>query len=971
MKIAGRIFIIFIFFAFSPLALSQPQKTQVRDLLISKLKRVLVGLPDGSPAKIRVTLRLADLHAERGRLQAKEEMEKGCVDCTHGEKDRRQALNYYNDVLPKLKSEKLQIVLIQMGHLYEVINENTKAIGFYKKVVNRWQGPEKVEAEFSLAEIYFKQGHFQKALGHYQKVLKENSFKKKGFAGFRLAWCRYNTGDISGAVSDLENILNNPKLLTRNMENSSRVDEDFKEEIAKDYTVFMAHSRLIGLDAIEKVFKLSPKQNRLENILFLAKELERLGRVQQSEKAWELVIEKTDQPQVRLEALLELTNLSLKREETKKLLSYFKRTLNQWKFLSQVRKKTQSEQIQFEELKNRLRNIVFEWNRSEREKGFSKELLMAYEVYFQMDSKNFEAFQLASQAAIRISDFFRAYNWNEKAISLAKDSELESLLVQRIEISELAKNQKWLISAQNLYLKKSKEKSKLSEIRYQMAQGQYDKKNYEVAAKQFQKLARDSSVSSKLRLQSAEMALDSLVLAENDSAIEICGKDFAKIFPDRKKHFLGLVNQSVLSQTAQFSSKPNEAWTILNRFNVSHADPEKLKIYHKNRIILARKLKKFDEMNASLQFFLKFKNLTEKERRFALESKVWLNEIQLDFNGAYLAYRELNTGDWLQLARFADLAEKPSEKYYFQYLKRTKDQKLAFSICLKLVETGETLRGPYGICESRLKKNKEVFANLIVDIYGKKVSPVALFNKMKTYGVEKTWAGSVVHRDLLIKRGGAQLKKLKNHKLKNRHLTSSIKYRLNLIASFEKVISDAAKTGDWLVQILFLSDLKVQYVRFFEDLMALLVPGGLSDEEQREYMTLLNQQAAPYREKAGQIELKLDELWKDQKSQDQLYSNFHKTTDTLQSLLGPQIERLKFVANGGTLSELLNLVYRQPIRRKLSSVFSLEEARQRVRQKPMDKKAIRKLIELETVRGYQPMIIYLNSRLEKLDQNIK
>ena len=138
--------------------------------------------------------------------------------------------------------------------------------------------------------------------------------------------------------------------------------------------------------------------------------------------------------------------------------------------------------------------------------------------------------------------------------------------------------------------------------------------------------------------------------------------------------------------------------------------------------------------------------------------------------------------------------------------------------------------------------------------------------------------------------------------------------------------------------------------------------------EQKEYADLLGQQAAPYQSKAAQIQLKLDELWKNEKAQNQIYTDFHRASASLQSLLGPQIERLKVVVQGSS-PVLLNLVYRKDQKQPTITPSLLKLAREQVRKSPMDKNLLKKLIHLEMDRGYQPMIIYLNSRLQKLDQN--
>ena len=964
-KIAGLIFMLSSSIAFVLSANVALASDQAQDLLISKLTSLHQSLADNNPAKVKITLRLADLHAEKGRLQAKHELEKGCVDeCTNGEEDRRKALKYYGYALPKLKDqEKIGTILVEMGHLYELIGRDNEALKFYKKVISRTQGSQSAEARLSLAEIYFKQRNYANALEHYKKVLKESSFKKRGLATFRLAWCRFNTGDLKGAIAELEKMLKDPKLLVRGSGDLIGVDQEFQSEVARDYTIFVARDKKLNLESIQKVFQLSPKKNRIENVSFLAKELERLGRVQQSEQAWNLVIERTDQPQVRMEALVYLAGVNYKTGKKQKLLSHFQRALSDWNSLGKV-----GDQQQSEKLKKRLRYLLFNWNRREQ-KTPSKELLEAYKSYFLVVTNDLEAFELASQVATQLGDYAQAYQWNQQAMEQTQSPEkLESLLVRRVEIAELSKNPQWLLDAQNLYLQKSTKKSKLSEIRYQIAQSKYDNKEYEAAAKQFYDLAMEPATQGKLRLQAAELALDSMVFMKNDQIIEAWSRKFAEIFPEQKKHFLGIAGQSVLSQAAQLSNDDETAWATLGRFDVNNDDPEKVKIYYKDKIILARKLKKFDEMNQSISVFLGMKNLTKKEVRFALENKVWLDELRLDFDQAYLSYKKLNTGNWLQLARFADLAEKPSKSYYFKYLKTAKDSELAFSICLKLLRESKTLRGPYKNCIPHLKKDENTFASLLFDIHKKK-SAKQILDILKIYGLEKTTGVAfILKRERLLNQGEKKLKKLKSHKLNNRRLAGSLKQRLKRIKDFEKVIGEATKTQDWLTQVLFLSDLKVQYDRFYKELIALPIPKGLSEGEQKQYADLLGQQAAPYQSKASQIQLKLDELWKNEKAQNQIYTDFHRASASLQSLLGPQIERLKAVVQGSSPA-LLNLVYRKDQKQPTITPSLLKLARDQVRKSPMDKNLLKKLIHLEMNRGYQPMIIYLNSRLQKLDQN--
>jgi len=153
---------------------------------------------------------------------------------------------------------------------------------------------------------------------------------------------------------------------------------------------------------------------------------------------------------------------------------------------------------------------------------------------------------------------------------------------------------------------------------------------------------------------------------------------------------------------------------------------------------------------------------------------------------------------------------------------------------------------------------------------------------------------------------------------------------------------------------------------FFNELLGLPTPQELSVEEQQEYLSLLSQQAAPYKEKADQIQFKLDELWKNQAASDQVYADFHKSSRVTQSLLAPPLEQLALLDQPHKHD--FGLVYRTDDTRKVPSLSLLERARQEVKSSPLNQKALKKLIQLETERGYKPMIIYLNSRLKHLEQ---
>ncbi len=938
--------------------------TATQDILIQKLTQVYLSLPESNETKIKMTLRLADLHAERGRIKAKSL--EACATCDSGVSDRKKAIEYYRAALPQIHGEQIQNVWIQIGHLHEVLSENNKAMEAYKKVIALENSPMRAEAQFSLAEIHFKNRDFVTAQKLYLDTMTSSTFKRKGLATFRSAWCFYNRGEINKAIQSLDQLLASPELLSRGGDSSASADQGFQSEVAKDFTVFVAHSSNVNSDWIQKVYQYSPTPTRIENVSFLAKELERLGRIEQAQKAWQMVVNETSDPQIRMEGLVYLAGLQLKINQAPQALPLLKKAFSHWSSLASCR-----EARVCDELKVRLRTIVFDWNRVEQ-KNPSLELLEAYQGYFTVVSDQPQAFELASQVASHNKEFALALEWNLKAHSLTTSKEdQERLLLKRVEIAEVSKNPELLDQAQTFYLSKSSLKKHSSDIRYQRAQKSYEAKDFQKASTEFKALALHPATPGKLKAQAAELALDSLVLLKNDHLIETWAKEFAVVLPEKSQRMRQLASQSVLSQTAALSEKETDAdaaWATLSRFDVTSADAERLKSYHQNRIILARKLKKFSEMEQSLRSYLGLKNLTEKEHTFALENKVWLSELQLNFDEAYQSYKKLNTKNWLETARLADLAEKNSRDYYIKSLTTIKDESLGLTICEKLVRDQKSMGSDLKMCLPHFNKDKNRFAALLLDIYGNQKKPKDLLSLLSQYQVAETPSAGALRRLLIFQEGESKVALLQKHKLDGRtsQIARSLKTRIDLITDFERTISKATEMQDWLTQTVFLSQLKSQYMGFFNELLGLPTPQELSVEEQQEYLTLLSQQAAPYKEKADQIQFKLDELWKNQAAIDQVYADFHKSSRTTQSLLAPPLEKLSQIEK--PKGHDFGLVYRGDESRKVPSLGLLEMARQEVKSSPLNQKALKKLIQLETERGYKPMIIYLNSRLKLLEQ---
>ena len=935
------------------------------NLLIGKITRVFSRLSSENPNRVKLGLRLGDLHGQQGRKIFQQEMKKNCTHCKTSKFHTQKALDYYLEALPYLKGQRRSEVLIQVGHLYEILGFNSQAIVFYKKVVSQSESQKALaESYFSMAEIFFKEKKYHSAQIFYTKALSLPEFQRQGLASYRRAWSHYNQGHISKAIKGLERMLQSEKLLIRGLGGEGAVNLDFQREVAKDFTVFVAHISGINSHWISRVYELSPQSTKIENISFLAQELEKLGQLKMAEKTWNLVVQKALQPKVRMEALVNLAQLQFKEEEKSLALSSLEQILN---YQSVFKVCAQTHLCQ--ELLQRLRFLVFQWNKIE-EKNPSKLLIQAYQTYLALVPQDEQALGLAAQAAFLGKNYRRAHQWIQQAYQVSSDSKQKELwLLRRIEIAQKADRQSWILEAQNIYLKESPTQSKSPQIYFQRAEKDMQKKEYEKALKGFQDLVLSKKASQKLRLKCAQRVIEILVQLKKHKDIETSARKFAILFPEKKTSFTNIAQTSVLSQLESLS-QPKQAWETLKRFELAQAPQEKKDIYHKNRVILARRLKKFDKMGLSIESLLKSPLLLEKDRIFALENQVWLSELQLDFHKAFETYKKLPGKKWLEMARLADLSQKPSVEYYKKFLQTGKDPKVVLNVCLKLLKGGQSVSSLKKNCLNFFSQDKELFALSVFEARSSSWTSKKILKFFRKYDLSNTGVAFILLRQTWMKKINMYVKKLDKQKLRQgRHLASSIKKKLSLIQSFEKNMKEVTDHGDWLTQILFLNGLVKGYQGFYDDLLNLPLPKGLSDLEQKEYLTLLKHQAQPYKRAGDRLGRKLKNLWTHQEAMDQLYGDFHNSPSFLQALLGPQIEEIAKIQPPSSPLIAMDLVYRDRVRPSPPKQSALDHLRNQVRKQPLNPFVLSQLIDLEIQRGQKPTVIYLMNRLKWLGQN--
>ena len=568
---------------FAPVAQAQTVDPKTRDLLITKLTQVYLNLASTDASKMAITLRLADLHAERARLDAMKDLESGCTVCEAGKADRKKALAYYQEVLPQVPAASAGKVLAQVGHLYEMTGNEKDAVATYEKILKDPKSPEAAsEANLSLAEVNFKRRDYAKARGYYAAVLANPNGGSRGLAAYRIAWCDFNDNKIDSAIAGLKTILSTPALASKTGGASgalAQVDRQFQEEVSRDLATFMAR-KTVSVDDAKSLYELSPESAKLANVQYLAAELERLGQPQGAISLWRFVQEKQTKPQARLEGHVRLAQLEMEQKQTAEASKDFEAALSLWTTMG-----TCNEQ-DCAELKARLRKFVTDWNRTEKKQP-SEALLSAYRTYTSTFPLEADMQLWGAKVAADLKQYSNSVAMNLKAAEIASKQAkaaaagapsskeiVEASLLQAIEAAELSKDTTLLAKAYESYLTLSQDQKKALEVRYQQAHIIYDSGDYAAAATALRTVALGKDAgSADVKTQAAQLSLDSLVLLKDDTRLEQWASDYAKAFPEDAEDFRGISRKSVLTQSAAEANKGdaaslNQAWATLSRFDL-------------------------------------------------------------------------------------------------------------------------------------------------------------------------------------------------------------------------------------------------------------------------------------------------------------------------------------------------------------------------------------------------------------------
>jgi hypothetical protein len=972
--------------AASTSALAQQSAAQAgtQDLLIQKLTQVHMGLAPSDPARAAVLLRLADLHAERARQLSMKEINEGCSVCKAGDKDRERALTYYSEALTKTPPSSANKIHLQMGRLYELLGQTESAVKSYSSMLSSTNPQEVAEAQLSLAEIAFRKNDFAKAQELYGKVLTTPGASSLGLAAYRKAWCALRLGQVDTGLSGLQEILKNPNLQSRSAAQKNVVDAQFLEEVSRDMATFMAARGVQASDA-ETLYSLTPEAFKLQQVTILAREATRLGQKEAALNTWNFVYDKHTDPKVRLESQVRMAQLAFDLKKMDIATASFQKSLDLWSL-------TGCTVADCDESYKGVRQFVVGWNRLETSTP-SAGLLSAYNGYFKVFTNDEDMLVWGAQASAQAKQFVQATQWTMQAnqLILAKHNsekvateqkaladKLEKNLLLGIENAENSKDAALLTQAQDDYLAKSISKSKALDVQYQKAYAVYQKGDYQAAAPMMHDLAMTGTGNVQVLKQAADLSLDALAILKDDARMQTWSKDFAAKFPAHKADFANIEQKSILTQSAKLAeAQPEQSLAALTAFDVKAASAEDRKTYYKNKILLNEKMSRITEARNAVEDLLREPSLTTDEKEFALGRKVWFAELELDFAGALKAAEQMkfssltNDEKMLKLALYSELANQDARIYYTQFLKQSQDAEKKALIAMQLVRSSKNPSTELEQLKPHFKSNMGLYARAALEIYGNSGDKKVLEKALKEKGTSKADSFVMIEKILLqgeLSDVSTTIAKQTIDPKTQKSLAAGLKERVKMLEKIDGITNRAIATGDWATQILALNLVSKENHRFYNEVLSLPMPAGLTPEQEQEYLMLLSQQVTPNQNMASMADAKLKEFWS-QETAKEGYRKFGSQNVEWNQAITQEVEALAAIApeeQKAAWTQVAGEVKALKTQEQKPSLAELETARTNLKANPFVPSAIEQAIAMEKKAHRRSMVEYLESRLATL-----
>lgn len=991
---------------------SFPGLTSIEDAnqLVTRFERILNDLKSNDPMKYSILLRLADALSARSQIKNAEQTSKGgasksgafkgCTRCQAGHADMKRALSIYKSIQNRVPTNMKGHVVFQIGYLNSLLGDQRAATNAYRRIIRNPKIKDlKPKSYIALGELFYKRNRFRESKNYFLEALKLN-FPNKGFIIYRIAWCDYHIGRIGLAVNHLFRLLKSPDVFLLKEGDRKKIDSSFHQEVSKDLATFLAKKDPQNKE-IELLYQLSPEDQRMDNIIYLAKELFRLGNKRKAILVWDKVRLRQPHAIDQLEAYVWLFQLFIEMDQPKDVIRTIKAISKIWNSANCP----QNERCQ--QFKNRVRQNMMSWQKENRS-NFQSSILKTYLNYLDLFKNDIEMTYQTGSVAKKLQLWQLSIKLHRAAIQMQTEKYLldgisqeekkkaahllENILLHYIEVAQLSKNLEWLQKAYETYL--SQGKNQFLKVAFLRAKLFYDQKHYEKAADAFRSIVFiktkdlqvvnpqviDSQVvdsqASKIKLQAAHLTINAFVLAKNDAQLEKVSLEFMNEFPDQASYFMKVNRTSIINQALAVSKDPQLAWQILGRINLLNADDNEKVKYYKNKIVLAGQLHQVSDEIQLIEQLLKVKSLSKSDMKFALVRKLYLAELMLDFSTMYEVSQKLNfeklTPDQraFRMALFAELAQKDYIPYYHNFLKLSDNTKKKFDVALRLLKESSDQESFLQRYQKILLHNPVIFANALLEDYINKKNKNLVGKFLKEKHFMNTDAGKAVWRDEFLKNLSTIAKQISQHHIRTENpkfIENDLKKRLQLFINLEKKALEAISMKDIISQVITLSLVKDEAQRLHNDLM--LISFELLTSSKQRFLSALKQQAQSYQKKAMDIDSQLNKLFQDVEFFDKLEGHFERVSKPVQIISKPHLSlftnyllekdrpRIRVI-----LSNMNDKIEDQKTQMKQDHDLVIKALQEEIRKNPYDREKVEELIALEEMRGHKTMVLYLKER---------
>lgn len=956
------------------------------DVVIHRLELGIDGMDKNEPDRNGIMVRLAELYADRARLKAINEIESNCQNCKGAQQDRQKAIALYQSALLKLDKKLQGRMVLQIAHLFALNDQPAKSTALYNQILKAKRGTYSSEVKAialtNIGEIKFRQGNFKSALKDFLAARKEN-LKARALVEFRIAWCQLNLGQNDLAIRTLIHLLKDPATLATQTTDGKNIDPSFVKDLSRDLAIFYAHSR-VRPQEIDTLKQLSPQDARKDNLKALAIESDRLGKKETALIVWAAYVDEGEtQPLEKLDVQTRVAQIYYDMNKQTLAANAYLKALDLWSKLGC------SDANICPDLKTKLKKLVTSWNKAQKNAP-TENLMNVYLAYTKTFPTETEMLHWGGVVARSLKKHKIAADLFHQAaaqaiIDLRKTPDKKELknifegsLLAQLEMAEASQDLKVRELAYNYYLQVNPSGSKAYEVRYQRAQVFYAGNRFQEAFSEFHYLAQPGPDHRALRVQAADLALDSLVALKDDQNLQVRSLEYARSFPERKTEYLKVSRKATMNLVAAQLKDKNAksdykaSLAAMGQVNLEGADNnEKIK-YYKNKITIAEKALDLNQTQDACRALLAIPTLTSGDREWAMAQQVWALELQLNFEEAYRLSRQMELPDLskpdreLRLALLAELSGLSAKPHHEAYLRLKPSGRSSNLVRVSLVKNVANQWKEFDRQFKFLKTTPDLMAGLVLEIFAKHKDNSRAERLLKSTQISQFPAGKTLQRHLDLKIFLAFDKKISNHKIyaySDSAMQKTLRERAKLLNESERSAQNFIRRQDWTLQTLSLSQVARENRRLYQDIQTLPVPPRLRGAERSKYLQLLKQQSSPYLARAEKIEAQVQSSWSHSNSVQNLQAAYINAAPEMQKLIREEISQLAKNAPSGTknrLQDLLNTPYRRPSQKDILL------ARRELQASPFDVSRAEQLRELESQSGRPAMVAYLDERITQL-----